>query len=80
MPMRASLIVMQNEASGDHGILTWGAAQAGVAAGVADAVADSIIDSADVLAGRELPFNPFYAATQAAPGGPAAASSPPGTE
>lgn len=113
-------------ASDDHGILTWGAAQAGVAGGVADAVADSIIDSADVdellliaavwvnpaardaelvyrnnrtatrealragvsgapavadvLAGREFPFNPFYAATQAAPGGPAAASSPPGTE
>jgi hypothetical protein len=61
-----------NEASigsDDHGILTWGAAQAGVAGGVAD-----------VLAGCEFPFNPFYAATQAAPGGPAAASSPPGTE
>ncbi|MGN6333810.1 MAG: formaldehyde-activating enzyme [Motilibacteraceae bacterium] len=27
----------------DHGLLTWGAAQAGVAAGVADAVADGVI-------------------------------------
>jgi 5,6,7,8-tetrahydromethanopterin hydro-lyase len=34
-------------ASDEHGVLTWGAAQAGVAAGVADAVADSIIDAAE---------------------------------
>jgi 5,6,7,8-tetrahydromethanopterin hydro-lyase len=35
----------------DHGTLTWGAAQAGVAGGVADAVADGIIaaDDADDL-------------------------------
>lgn len=31
----------------EHGILTWGAAQAGVAAGVADAVAGDVIDAAD---------------------------------
>ena len=35
-------------ASDEHGVLTWGAAQAGVAGGVADAVADSIISAADV--------------------------------
>ena len=35
-------------ASDEHGVLTWGAAQAGVAGGVADAVADSIIRPADV--------------------------------
>jgi 5,6,7,8-tetrahydromethanopterin hydro-lyase len=34
-------------ASTDHGILTWGAAQAGVAAGVADAVAGEVIAAAD---------------------------------
>lgn len=34
-------------ASDEHGVLTWGAAQAGVAGGVADAVADSIISAAD---------------------------------
>ncbi len=34
-------------ANPEHGDLTWGAAQAGVAAGVADAVADGIIDRAD---------------------------------
>jgi 5,6,7,8-tetrahydromethanopterin hydro-lyase len=34
-------------ASAEHGTLTWGAAQAGVAGGVADAVADGIIDAAD---------------------------------
>jgi 5,6,7,8-tetrahydromethanopterin hydro-lyase len=34
-------------ASDAHGVLTWGAAQAGVAGGVADAVADSIIGAAD---------------------------------
>jgi 5,6,7,8-tetrahydromethanopterin hydro-lyase len=33
---------------GDHGRLTWGAAQAGVAAGVADAVAAGTIAEADV--------------------------------
>jgi len=32
----------------EHGTLTWGAAQAGVAGGVADAVADGIIAAADV--------------------------------
>lgn len=31
----------------EHGTLTWGAAQAGVAAGVADAVADGIVSEAD---------------------------------
>jgi 5,6,7,8-tetrahydromethanopterin hydro-lyase len=31
----------------EHGTLTWGAAQAGVACGVADAVANGIIDAAD---------------------------------
>jgi 5,6,7,8-tetrahydromethanopterin hydro-lyase len=31
----------------EHGTLTWGAAQAGVACGVADAVADGIIDAGD---------------------------------
>jgi len=31
----------------EHGTLTWGAAQAGVAGGVADAVADGIIAAAD---------------------------------
>ena len=34
-------------ASPEHGTLTWGAAQAGVAGGVADAVADGIIAAAD---------------------------------
>lgn len=34
-------------ASPEHGDLTWGAAQAGVACGVADAVADGVIDPAD---------------------------------
>ena len=34
-------------ASDEHGALTWGAAQAGVAGGVADAVADAIISAAD---------------------------------
>jgi 5,6,7,8-tetrahydromethanopterin hydro-lyase len=34
-------------ASAEHGTLTWGAAQAGVAGGVADAVADGIISAAD---------------------------------
>lgn len=33
--------------STEHGTLTWGAAQAGVAGGVADAVADGIIAAAD---------------------------------
>lgn len=32
----------------EHGTLTWGAAQAGVAGGVADAVADGIISAAEV--------------------------------
>jgi 5,6,7,8-tetrahydromethanopterin hydro-lyase len=35
-------------ASGDHGLLIWGPAQAGVAAGVADAVADGVIPASDV--------------------------------
>jgi 5,6,7,8-tetrahydromethanopterin hydro-lyase len=34
-------------ASPEHGNLTWGAAQAGVACGVADAVAEGVIDPAD---------------------------------
>jgi 5,6,7,8-tetrahydromethanopterin hydro-lyase len=34
-------------ASAEHGVLTWGAAQAGVAGGVADAVAVSVISAAD---------------------------------
>ena len=34
-------------ASPEHGTLTWGAAQAGVAAGVADAVAGGLIEVAD---------------------------------
>jgi 5,6,7,8-tetrahydromethanopterin hydro-lyase len=34
-------------ASDEHGTLTWGAAQAGVAGGVADAVADGIITATD---------------------------------
>jgi 5,6,7,8-tetrahydromethanopterin hydro-lyase len=34
-------------ASAEHGTLTWGAAQAGVAGGVADAVADGIISASD---------------------------------
>jgi 5,6,7,8-tetrahydromethanopterin hydro-lyase len=33
--------------SDEHGVLTWGAAQAGVASGVADAVADGIVSEAD---------------------------------
>jgi 5,6,7,8-tetrahydromethanopterin hydro-lyase len=34
-------------ASDEHGVLTWGAAQAGVASGVADAVAEGIVSEAD---------------------------------
>jgi 5,6,7,8-tetrahydromethanopterin hydro-lyase len=34
-------------ASDEHGILTWGAAQAGVAGGVADAVSEGILSEAD---------------------------------
>ena len=34
-------------AGAEHGTLTWGAAQAGVAGGVADAVADEIIGASD---------------------------------
>ena len=34
-------------AGAEHGTLTWGAAQAGVAGGVADAVADGIISASD---------------------------------
>jgi 5,6,7,8-tetrahydromethanopterin hydro-lyase len=34
-------------ASDEHGVLTWGAAQAGVASGVADAVAEGIVPEAD---------------------------------
>ena len=33
--------------SDEHGVLTWGAAQAGVASGVADAVAEGIVPEAD---------------------------------
>jgi 5,6,7,8-tetrahydromethanopterin hydro-lyase len=33
--------------SDEHGTLTWGAAQAGVAVGVADAVADGVISTSD---------------------------------
>jgi len=32
----------------DHGTLTWGPAQAGVAAGVADAVAEGVVDKAQI--------------------------------
>jgi len=35
-------------AGAEHGTLTWGAAQAGVAGGVADAVADGIISASEV--------------------------------
>jgi len=43
-----TLFVNKAPIAGDeHGVLTWGAAQAGVAGGVADAVADSIISAAD---------------------------------
>jgi 5,6,7,8-tetrahydromethanopterin hydro-lyase len=35
-------------ASSEHGTLTWGAAQAGVAGGVADAVAEGVIAPADI--------------------------------
>jgi 5,6,7,8-tetrahydromethanopterin hydro-lyase len=44
-----TLFVNKAAIAGDeHGTLTWGAAQAGVAAGVADAVADGIIAVPDV--------------------------------
>ncbi|MGN6088111.1 MAG: formaldehyde-activating enzyme [Actinomycetales bacterium] len=33
---------------GQHGLLTWGAAQAGVASGVAESVASGVIDKGDV--------------------------------
>jgi 5,6,7,8-tetrahydromethanopterin hydro-lyase len=43
-----TLFVNKAAIAGDeHGILTWGAAQAGVAGGVADAVSDGIISEAD---------------------------------
>jgi 5,6,7,8-tetrahydromethanopterin hydro-lyase len=43
-----TLFVNKATIAGDeHGTLTWGAAQAGVAGGVADAVADSVISAAD---------------------------------
>ena len=99
-------------ADDEHGTLTWGAAQAGVAGGVADAVADGILSEADadellliaavwvnpqardadkvyannraataaalragttgapsvaeVIAGRDHPFNPYYDSAAAA--------------
>lgn len=44
-----TLFVNKAAVAGDaHAVLTWGAAQAGVAAGVADAVADGIVDKAQV--------------------------------
>jgi 5,6,7,8-tetrahydromethanopterin hydro-lyase len=44
-----TLFVNKAAVAGDeHGTLTWGAAQAGVAGGVADAVADGVILAADV--------------------------------
>lgn len=44
-----TLFVNKAAIAGDeHGTLTWGAAQAGVAGGVADAVADGVIAAADV--------------------------------
>jgi 5,6,7,8-tetrahydromethanopterin hydro-lyase len=43
-----TLFVNKASISGDeHGVLTWGAAQAGVASGVADAVAEGIVSEAD---------------------------------
>src|SRR5499427_7019771 len=43
-----TLFVNKAAIAGDeHGILTWGAAQAGVAGGVADAVAEGVISEAD---------------------------------
>jgi 5,6,7,8-tetrahydromethanopterin hydro-lyase len=43
-----TLFVNKASIAGDeHGVLTWGAAQAGVASGVADAVADGIVSEAD---------------------------------
>lgn len=48
-----------------HATLTWGAAQAGVAGGVADALADSRRSqptTAEVLAARTAPVNPYYQA------------------
>jgi len=43
-----TLFVTKAAIAGDeHGMLTWGAAQAGVAGGVADAVADGIISAAE---------------------------------
>ena len=40
-------------ADGQHGDLTWGAAQAGVAGGVADAVADGVISASNRTATRK---------------------------
>jgi 5,6,7,8-tetrahydromethanopterin hydro-lyase len=43
-----TLFVNKATIAGDeHGVLTWGAAQAGVAAGVADAVAEGVVSEAD---------------------------------
>jgi 5,6,7,8-tetrahydromethanopterin hydro-lyase len=43
-----TLFVNKASVAGDeHGVLTWGAAQAGVAGGVADAVAEGIVSEAD---------------------------------
>jgi len=48
-------------ASDEHGVLTWGAAQAGVASGVADAVAEGIVpevDAAELLLIAAVWVNP----------------------
>jgi 5,6,7,8-tetrahydromethanopterin hydro-lyase len=43
-----TLFVNKASIAGDeHGVLTWGAAQAGVASGVADAVAEGVVSQAD---------------------------------
>ncbi len=43
-----TLFVNKASIAGDeHGVLTWGAAQAGVASGVADAVAEGVVSEAD---------------------------------
>jgi 5,6,7,8-tetrahydromethanopterin hydro-lyase len=57
-----TLFVNKASIAGDeHGVLTWGAAQAGVASGVADAVAEDIIteaDAADLLLIAAVWVNP----------------------
>ncbi len=68
-----TLFVNKAPIAGDeHGTLTWGAAQAGVAGGVADAVTATrealragvagMPQMVEVLAARHRPFNPFYSA------------------